>query len=148
MIAAPSGLFDWSGLAPDLWALLARARVARAPIGPHDQPWFGLWQGIEQTAEVEVVETAALELLEIARQRAEEAGVVRECLYLVALIELGRTRDELVASPVFDEQNAAYPEALAAALKLTEREMTRSITKEVWAMLDRCRIVFRGGTAR
>ena len=46
--AAPSGLFDWSGLATDLLVLLARARVAPAPLGRHDQPWFGLWQGAGQ----------------------------------------------------------------------------------------------------
>jgi len=43
--AAPSGLFDWNGLAADLLVLLARARVAPAPLGHHDQPWFRLWQG-------------------------------------------------------------------------------------------------------
>ena len=145
--AAPSGLFDWSGLASDVWVLLALARDAPAPIGHHNQPWFGLWHGFEQTAEVGIAETAALELLDIARQRAHEAGVVRECLYLVALLELGRARDEPVAPPMFDEQNATYQEVLAVALKLTEREMTRSITKDVWAMLDRCRIVFRGRSA-
>ena len=146
MSATLSGLFDWSGLATDLWVLLARARSAPAPLGHHDQPWFGLWQEFEQAAEVGVAEAAALELLDIARQRAHEAGVVRECLYLVALVELGRARpgDEPVASPTFDELNATHQETLAAALELTERELTRSITNEVRAMLAHCLIVFLG----
>jgi len=146
--AVPSGLFDWSGSATDVSVLLARARDAPAPIGHHDQPWFGLWHGFEQAAaEVGLAETAALELLDIARLRAHESGVVRECLYLVALLELGRARDEPAAPDISGELNATYLEALAVALKLTEREMTRSITKDVWAMLDRCRIVFRGNSA-
>jgi len=115
------------GEATDIPALLSEAETAAAPYEYTDDPWYTLWSFLCHQGNVYPASFASADtLIRIAESR--QGAVARECLFLVASIEIGR---HSVSAPELPENLAeAYRQALAKGEELAREFLEVSVDPE------------------
>lgn len=148
---------EWSALhhaygpAVDIPALLQDARLAPAPSDYRDEPWFSLWSALCHQGDVFTASYAAVpELVAIAEGRRAEPGVLCECLYLAAMIELERSAPEGLTPPppLPTESVAEYRTAIQRGATLAWDAVACATATDAREMLDICCAVFTGDIRR